>query len=80
MATTKFSRNVAASAICARVGGKIRDLRQKRGWTQQILADHAQIERSHLARLEEGVREPGLMILERIAEALGIPIWELLKG
>jgi len=55
-------------------------MRQKKGWTQQILADHAQIERSHLARLEEGIREPGLMILERIAEALEVQVWELLKA
>jgi transcriptional regulator with XRE-family HTH domain len=80
MATAKFSRDVAASALCARVGRKIRGLREKRGWTQQILADHAQIERSHLARVEEGIREPGIMILERIADALEVPVWELLKA
>lgn len=43
------------------------------------MSDHAQIERSHLARLEEGKREAGIMILEKIAEALEVPVWELLR-
>jgi putative transcriptional regulator len=80
MATGKFSQNVASSAICLRVGARIRELRTAKGWTQQILADHAQIERAHLARLEEGRREAGLMMLEKIANALDMNLSELLKG
>jgi len=66
-------------SICVRVGAKIRKLRLAKDWTQQVLADHAGIERAHLARLEAGEREAGLLILERIAEALGIDVWELLR-
>ena len=68
-----------ATDICQQVGWRIRELRDSRGWSQQILADHAQIERSHLARLEEGKREPGLRMLEKIANALEVEIIELLK-
>lgn len=68
-----------AMDICTRVGFRIRELRQSKGWSQQILADHAQIERSHLARLEDGKREAGLKILEKIAEALEVETYELLK-
>jgi putative transcriptional regulator len=64
--------------ICVRVGAKIRKLRTDKGWTQQVLADHAEIERAHLARLEAGDREAGLLILERIADALGVPVARLL--
>ncbi len=68
---------MATATICVRVGARIRELRQAKGWTQQILADHAQIERSHLARLEEGKREAGLMMLEKIAGALEVRLREL---
>jgi transcriptional regulator with XRE-family HTH domain len=68
-----------ATDICIRVGQKIRELRQAKGWTQQLLADHAQVERSHLARLEEARREAGLRVLDRIAAALGVEIDELVK-
>jgi transcriptional regulator with XRE-family HTH domain len=44
-----------------------------------MLADHAQIERAHLARLEEGKREAGLLILQKIADALEVQVWELLR-
>jgi len=64
--------------ICAAVGRKIAHLRTARGMTQQVLADLAGIERSHLARLELGEREAGLRMLEKIADALGIPTRDLL--
>jgi len=44
-----------------------------------MLADHAGIEYAHLARLELGQKEAGLFILQKIAEALGVQAWELLK-
>lgn len=77
MATGKLARGVAAASICVRVGARIRELRTAKGWTQQLLADHAQIERSHVARLEEGKREAGLMMLEKIAQALDVRLREL---
>jgi transcriptional regulator with XRE-family HTH domain len=69
----------SADDICKRVGQRIRDLRQARGWSQQLLADHAQIERAQLSRLEDGRREAGLRVLERIADALEVDVIELLR-
>lgn len=66
--------------ICIRIGRKIRELRHAKGWSQQILADHAGIERAHLARLEEGKREAGLRMLDKIADALEVKPSEILKG
>ncbi|MCL2659813.1 MAG: helix-turn-helix transcriptional regulator [Acidobacteriaceae bacterium] len=68
-----------ANDICVRLGRRIRLLRSKRGWTQQQLADMSQIGRDHLSRLENGEREIGLLILERIAQAFEISLAELLK-
>jgi transcriptional regulator with XRE-family HTH domain len=45
--------------ICVRVGRRIRSLRLKRGWTQQMLADHAQLTREHVSAGETGKAEPG---------------------
>jgi transcriptional regulator with XRE-family HTH domain len=68
-----------ATDICVRVGNKIKELRQAKGWSQQLLADHAQIERAHLTRLEEGKKEAGLRVLERIATALDVEIEKLVR-
>jgi putative transcriptional regulator len=69
---------MASVDICKRVGRRIAALRAARGWTQQLLADHAQISREHVLRIEAGQKELGLRILERIAEALGISTKDLL--
>lgn len=68
-----------ASDICVRVGRKIRALRRAKGWSQQLLADHAELERAHLSRLEEGKREPGLRVLDRIARALDVELEDLVR-
>lgn len=68
-----------ASDICVRVGRKIRALRRAKGWSQQLLADHAELERAHLSRLEEGRREAGLRVLERIAGALDVEVEDLVR-
>lgn len=68
-----------ASDICVRVGRRIRELRQEKGWSQQLLADHAELERAHLSRLEEGKREAGLRVLERIARALDVEVEDLVR-
>lgn len=68
-----------ASDICARVGRKIRTLRRAKGWSQQLLADHAELERAHLSRLEEGRRKAGLRVLERIARALDVELEDLVR-
>jgi transcriptional regulator with XRE-family HTH domain len=67
----------AGKDICLRVGRRIAEMRAKRGITQQVLADLAGIERSHLARLELGEREAGLRMLEKIADAMGLQVKDL---
>ena len=44
-----------------------------------MLADHAEMERAHLSRLEEGRREAGLRVLDRIARALDVDVEDLVR-
>jgi transcriptional regulator with XRE-family HTH domain len=62
------------------MGRKIRLLREKRGWTQQQLADMTGIGRVHVSELENGKREAGLRMLEKLAASFEIIISDLLKG
>jgi len=66
--------------ISVRLGRKLRLLRSKRGWTQQQLADMTGIGRVHVSELENGKREAGLKILERLASSFEMSISEFLKG
>lgn len=51
-------------------------LRTQKRWTQQILADHAEITREHLSELENGRKEIGIRTIERIASALDVSLAE----
>ena len=63
--------------ICKRVGRKVAELRDRRGWSQQCLADHASLSREHIVRIENGQKEMGIRTLERIIKALECDIKEL---
>lgn len=57
----------------------IKEWRDRRGLTQEQLADKAGISRGFLARLETARHDPKLSTLEKIAKALKIDIAKLLK-
>lgn len=59
-------------------GQVIRDLRKKRGISQEVLSGFACIARSHLAMIENGTKNPNVDTLWRIAEAFNMPLSELI--
>jgi transcriptional regulator with XRE-family HTH domain len=70
-------RNEAAPKA---LGKRIRQLRQERGWSQERLADEAGMHRTYMWGIEQGVRNPSVRHLVRIAEALGISLSVLFEG
>jgi len=62
------------------LGRRIRELRDHKGWSQQVLADHAEMNREHLSDLENGKYEPTVGLLERLATALGVTLEQLFRG
>jgi transcriptional regulator with XRE-family HTH domain len=69
-----------ATEDCKALGRKIRALRTKSGWTQQILADHASLTRESISSIENGRYDPTFSTLKRIAQALEISLSSLLSG
>lgn len=57
----------------------IRAFRKKKGYTQEILARKAGIARSYLCEIEKGYKIPSIPILEKLANALGVSVVELLQ-
>lgn len=60
------------------VGQKIKELRGKQAQEQLALA--AGISTSTLSRIERELYQPRLPTLRKIAQALGVPLGELLDG
>ena len=60
-------------------GMVVRDLRTRKGLTQEVLSGLASIPRSHLAMIESGRISPKIDTLWKIAEALGMKLSELIE-
>jgi transcriptional regulator with XRE-family HTH domain len=58
---------------------KIKTLRRVRDWTQEELAERAGMQRSYLADLERGSRNPSLRTILKMANALGVTVSALLE-
>jgi transcriptional regulator with XRE-family HTH domain len=63
----------------AAVGRAVRDLRAARGMSQEDLAFVTAMHRSYVGGVERGERNPSLIALSRVAAALGVRTWELLR-
>ena len=60
-------------------GTVVRELREARGWTQEELAERANMNASYLGFVERGDNVPTLTIIIQIAEGLRAEPGELLR-
>jgi transcriptional regulator with XRE-family HTH domain len=65
---------VEKETALARFGLRLRALREKAGFSQEDLAERAQVHRTYLSGIERGRRNPSLINLLRIARALNLSI------
>src|ERR687894_197664 len=61
-----------------RLGARIKELRRRRGWTLEDLAERAGVSRAMISKVERGEKNPTLVVAAKVAEGLGITISELL--
>lgn len=60
-----------AQALVAR---NLRRLRVRKGFSQEILATDASVDRTYVSRLERGLENPTVAVLEKLAGALDAAI------
>lgn len=63
----------AATAL----GRRIKKLRELKGWSQERLAEQADLDRSYIAGIEVGARNPSLKALDRLARAFSVRLGAL---
>ena len=66
--------------IKRRLGARIRALRLKRGWTQDVFADKSGFHRAQVGAFERGEMNITLASLHLVAQTLDVRIVDLLKG
>ncbi|MGE3335509.1 MAG: helix-turn-helix domain-containing protein [Rhodospirillaceae bacterium] len=60
------------------IGWNLRRLRLKRGLSQEAVAGE-QMDTAHVSRIERGVENPTVLVLDKLAKALGVKITEFFK-
>lgn len=58
-------------AIQKNFGRAIREARERQGWSQERLAEAADLNRSYLGEVERGIVSPSLSTIFKLAVALG---------
>jgi transcriptional regulator with XRE-family HTH domain len=58
---------------------RLRQLREERGWTQEVFAEKADIDRSYVAGVEAGLRNPSIKAVAKMAAGFGMTVSDFLK-
>jgi len=62
-----------------KLGLQVRELRKKKGWTQQQLADRAAVDRTYVIAVEMGKQNLSLGVVMKVAGALSVPMERLVS-
>ena len=65
--------------IRRQVGANMRRLREQSGRSQEEFAFDCELHRTYISGVERGIRNPTVVVFERIAKALGVPPSRLLE-
>ncbi len=66
--------------ILVKFGKKVREVRVKRGLSQEALADHANVHRTYIGMVERAEKNITLLNIQKLSKALKIDIKELFDG
>ena len=65
--------------VSERFGEVVRRVRESKSTSQEKLAEWAEIDRTYVSMIERGKRNPTLEVADRLAEALGVRLSELIR-
>ncbi len=68
-----------SSDIVKKFANKLKLIRKERNLSQEDFALLCGVDRTHIGRIERLERVPGLEVLQKFADGLGISLSELLK-
>jgi transcriptional regulator with XRE-family HTH domain len=66
-------------ALQRALGERVRSLRTARGWTQEDLVETSGLDRSFIAQIEGGHRNPSLRTIAKLAKGLQVEIADLFR-
>jgi len=69
---------VSSSELATPLGIAIRQQRELLGWSQELLAERADLNRSYVGELERGEVLASVLTLEKLSRALGLSVTHLI--
>ena len=75
-----LNARVAEHQLREAFGGRVRELRKARGFSQEELAHRAGLHYTYVGGIERSERNPALVNIGKIARALKVPLAELFSG
>ena len=64
--------------LLRRIGNNIRNYRHKAGWNQEELAEHADVHRNYVSRVESGLIDLSVSGLAKFAKGLRVSLTDLI--
>ena len=62
-----------------RFGARLRHAREEMQLSQEVLAEKAGLHRTYIGQVERGERNISIDNMERLANAVALPLWEMLR-
>ena len=66
--------------LCQTLAANVRRVRRARKVSQEQLAFDAEIDRTYVSQIERSVINPSLLVLHKVAIALGVSVIDLLRA
>lgn len=70
---------VAGKGLAERFGKAVRRLRKAAGLSQEAMADLCGLHRTYIGSIERGEKTVTIATANKIADALGLRLWQLLR-
>src|SRR5262249_60140174 len=77
MAKRAKSAKSDLDAYLRRLGARVRTMRSRRGMSRKVLSRHSKVSERYLAQLEAGKGNFSIVLLRRVAQAIGVHLSEL---
>ncbi len=71
---------MALKQLVKSFGATVRQHREGKGWSQELLAEHADLNRSYVGEIERGEVIASLVTVHKLALALGVSSADLLRS
>lgn len=76
---TEVIKPIQPQPAKVRFGLRLRLARENLQLSQELLADMAGMHRTYIGQVERGERNISVGNMEKLAEAVDLPLWEMLK-